>query len=76
MFIATANSLEKIPSALRDRLEVLKIPGYTLEDKFPIARRHLIHKQLQQHGLNEQLVQMTDEAIESISSFKNDNHLV
>jgi len=62
--------LEKIPSALRDRLEVLKIPGYTLEDKIPIARRHLLQKQLKQHGLDDHLVQISDEAVENISELK------
>ncbi|MBL8731656.1 MAG: endopeptidase La, partial [Planctomycetes bacterium] len=51
MFLATANVLSQIPEPLRDRLEILEIPGYLLEEKVEIARRHLLPKQLERHGL-------------------------
>ena len=51
MFIATANSLSDIQPALRDRMEVIKMTGYTIEEKVEIARRHLLPKQLREHGL-------------------------
>jgi ATP-dependent Lon protease len=51
MFLATANVLAQIPEPLRDRMEVLEIPGYLLEEKVEIARRHLLPKQLERHGL-------------------------
>ncbi|MEC7584120.1 MAG: endopeptidase La, partial [Planctomycetota bacterium] len=51
MFLATANVLPQIPEPLRDRMEVLEIPGYLLEEKVQIAQRHLLPKQLERHGL-------------------------
>jgi ATP-dependent Lon protease len=51
MFLATANVLSHIPEPLRDRMEILDIPGYLLEEKVEIARRHLLPKQLERHGL-------------------------
>lgn len=51
-FIATANQLDPIPPALRDRMEVLEIPGYTHEEKFEIASHHLVPKELEDHGLD------------------------
>jgi ATP-dependent Lon protease len=52
MFVATANSLSPIHPALRDRMEMINISGYTLEEKSTIAKRHLLPKQLKEHGLN------------------------
>ena len=52
MFIATANQLDPVPPALRDRMEILELPGYTFEEKAQIAERHLIPKQLREHGLD------------------------
>jgi ATP-dependent Lon protease len=52
MFIATANVLETIPWALRDRMEIIEIPGYTMDEKIQIARRYLLPRQLDEHGLN------------------------
>jgi ATP-dependent Lon protease len=63
MFITTANVLEPIPPALRDRMEVLELPGYTEEEKLAIARKYLIPKQLTEAGLQEQQLSFTPEAI-------------
>lgn len=66
MFIATANVLDTIPAALRDRMEVLELPGYSEEEKIRIAREHLIPKQLEAHGLQPKHVKFTDEALQSV----------
>ena len=66
LFIATANMLENIPPALRDRMEVIELPGYTEEDKLEIARRHLLPRQLAQHGLTERAPRISDEAIRAV----------
>jgi len=66
LFIATANVLENIPPALRDRMEVIELPGYTEEDKLEIARRHLLPRQLAQHGLAQRAPQITDAAIRGV----------
>lgn len=66
MFIATANVPDPIPPPLRDRMEILELPGYTRREKLAIARRHLIPKQLEEHGLNQDQVQITDAAVEEI----------
>ncbi|GBD15524.1 Lon protease 2 [bacterium HR26] len=63
MFIATANVLDTIPPALRDRMEVLPLSGYTDEEKLQIARRYLIPKQFRRHVLNPDEFDFTDEAI-------------
>ncbi len=66
LFIATANMLDRIPPALRDRMEVIELPGYTEEDKLEIARRHLLPRQLEQHGLSERAPKITDAAIRGV----------
>jgi ATP-dependent Lon protease len=66
MFIATANLLETIPPPLLDRMEVLELPGYTLEEKRRIARKFLIPKQLEAHGLRPGDATITDEALRKI----------
>ncbi len=66
MFVATANMADPIPPPLRDRMEVLDLPGYTRREKLAIARRHLIPKQLEEHGLTEERLDITNDAIEEI----------
>ncbi len=51
MFVATANSLSTIQPALRDRMEIIEVTGYTLEEKIQIGLRYLLPKQLKEHGL-------------------------
>jgi ATP-dependent Lon protease len=63
IFIATANMLDTIPPALLDRMEVLEIPGYTREEKLEIAKRHLVPKQITEHGLTEAQLQIPPEAL-------------
>ncbi|XP_007421919.1 lon protease homolog 2, peroxisomal [Python bivittatus] len=62
LFIATANTTATIPAALLDRMEIIQVPGYTQEEKIEIAHRHLIPKQLEQHGLTPQQIQIPQEA--------------
>lgn len=66
MFITTANILDTIPPALKDRMEVLGLPGYTWEEKINIAKEFLIPKQLNEHGLTEANLTFEDEAIKKI----------
>lgn len=68
MFITTCNSLETIPSALRDRLEIIQLQGYTEEEKYFIARKYLIPKQTQENGLEESKIEFTDEAVKTVIS--------
>ncbi|MDD5009269.1 MAG: endopeptidase La, partial [Syntrophorhabdaceae bacterium] len=66
MFIATANMLDTVPPALKDRMEVLELPGYTEEEKLMIAKQFLIPKERFEHGLNEDLIEFEDEALKVI----------
>jgi len=66
MFIATANVLDTIPGPLRDRMEVIQLPGYTEEEKLEIARRYLVKRQLESNGLNPEQAILTDAAIKVI----------
>ena len=66
LFITTANTLHSIPPALRDRMEVIEIPGYTEYEKFEIAKRHLWPKQLANNGLQENQLQISDNTIYKI----------
>jgi ATP-dependent Lon protease len=68
MFIATANVLDPVPPALRDRMEVLELPGYTEEEKLHIATRYLIPKQLDAHGLAGTQLMFREEALRRIIS--------
>jgi ATP-dependent Lon protease len=65
-FIATANTLSPIPPALRDRMEVIRLSGYTEEEKLHIAKRYLIPRQIREAGLSEEQLQFTEEAIQGI----------
>jgi len=66
MFIATANLMEPIPPALKDRMEIIEIPSYVEEDKLQIARKFLVPKQITEHGLTEKHIAFKDEAIKLI----------
>ena len=66
MFITTANILETIPPALRDRMEVLRLAGYTIEEKLEIAKNHLIPRQLFEHGLKGKHLRFQTEAVRRI----------
>jgi len=66
MFIATANVADPIPAPLRDRMEILEIPGYTRREKLAIARQHLVPKQLEEHGIKPEILDITDKALEEI----------
>ena len=66
LFIATANSLSTIPPALLDRMEVIELPGYTQREKLEIARRHLVPKQLEEHGLDPDHVTFDEAAVEKV----------
>ena len=64
LFIATANSLDTIPAALRDRMEIININGYTQYEKVQIAKKYLIPKQIEENGLTDELISITHQAIE------------
>jgi ATP-dependent Lon protease len=65
-FIATANVLDTIPPALRDRMDIIEIPGYTEEEKIEIAKRYLIPKQIKEHGLRNGQIKFRDKALKTI----------
>lgn len=67
-FVATANSLETIPGPLLDRMEVIQLSGYTTEEKFHIAKNHLLPKQLKEHGLEPEKVLLKDADLKNIIS--------
>jgi ATP-dependent Lon protease len=66
MFIATANIMDTVPGPLRDRMEVIELPGYTEEDKLEIARRYLVRRQLEANGLTQERVTLADDALRTI----------
>jgi len=69
MFIATANTLSSVHPALRDRMEVIELSGYLVEEKVEIAKRHLIPKQLEEHGVKKKQVQFSKAVLERIIEF-------
>ncbi len=66
MFICTANVIDNVPGPLRDRMEIIDLPGYTEDEKFQIARRYLVGRQLTANGLKPEQAALTDEAIHEI----------
>ncbi len=66
VFVATANSLDNVPRPLYDRLEILRISGYTEEEKLAIAEQHIVPKTLKKHGLTEKQLKISDQAIRKI----------
>ena len=66
LFVATANSLSSIQPALRDRMEIIEINGYTIEEKVKIAQKHLLPKQLLSHGLKKEDLKISDKILEKI----------
>jgi len=68
LFICTANNLFDIPAPLRDRLEIIKIAGYTVEEKVEIAWRYLLPRLLEEHGISDKDIQFTDESLSFISN--------
>ncbi len=68
MFITTANNISTIPKPLLDRMELISLPGYVAEEKFKIAKRHLLPRILKEHGLTSRDINITDGAIRSIVS--------
>jgi ATP-dependent Lon protease len=66
LFITTANILDPVPAALRDRMEVLEIAGYTVEEKLKIAIDHLVSKQVKNHGLTDELMRFTPAALRQV----------
>jgi ATP-dependent Lon protease len=66
LFITTANVLDPVPPALRDRMEVLELPGYTEEEKLNIAREHLVEKQVTNHGLTAEQLTFSDAALRCV----------
>jgi ATP-dependent Lon protease len=66
LFIATANNLGQIPWALRDRMEIINVTGYTIEEKIEISKRHLLPKQLKEHGLTAKEIKVGKAQLEKI----------
>jgi len=66
MFVATANNLDTIHPALRDRMEIIEVSGYTIEEKVQIAKKHLLPKQKLEHGLDKVAFTMTDASIQKV----------
>ena len=66
MFIATANNLDTIPGPLRDRMEIINVPGYTEVEKLQIARNYLVPRQRSEHGLEKDQFELSDEALHSL----------
>ena len=69
LFITTANNLDTIPAPLRDRMEIIELSSYTREEKFNIAKRHLLPKQLKKHGEKPSTVKVNDKALYSVIDY-------
>ena len=63
LFIATANQLDTIPAPLRDRMEIIEVPGYTFEEKLNIAKQHLVPKQVKEHGITNEHIEIPDPSV-------------
>jgi ATP-dependent Lon protease len=68
LFIATANQADTIPAPLRDRMEIIELPGYTYEEKENIAKQHLIPKQIKEYGITNEHIVFDDEAVLKIAT--------
>lgn len=66
MFIATANSLSEVQGPLRDRMEVIEVNGYTIEEKIEIAKRHLLPKQIEEHGITKKDITIDNKVLEKL----------
>ncbi len=69
VFVATANTADTIPAPLRDRMEIIDLSSYTREEKFNIAKIHLVPRQIERHGLNKTQIKIFDDAIYSLIDF-------
>jgi ATP-dependent Lon protease len=69
MFIATANIMDTVPPALRDRLEIIELPGYTRQEKLNISKQFLVPRQIDEHGLTKSQIQFADEAVLEVIDF-------
>lgn len=69
LFLTTANTVDTIPPALLDRLELIELTSYTREEKFNIAKRHLLKKQIEKHGLNKDICKIKDSALYDIIDY-------
>lgn len=69
LFFATANTTESIPRPLLDRMELIELPSYTREEKFQIAKKHLLPKQMKEHGIAAKQFRMTDGALYSVIDY-------
>ena len=69
VFIATANNIDTIPAPLRDRMEIIELSGYSREEKFGIAKKHLVSKQIERHGIKKTQLRFADSAIYSLIDF-------
>ena len=63
LFITTANTLDTIPAPLLDRMEIIELPSYTREEKYQIAKRHLVRKQMKKHGLTARQLKISDQVL-------------
>ena len=69
LFITTANDLSTIPGPLRDRMEIIEVPGYTKQDKVKIAQKYLVPKEIKEHGLKKENIKISERAIDDIIEY-------